>query len=85
MQAHSESDWAALHEERSVESVVGISVGATAASLAVQSGANIKGLQRMLGHKSAAMSLDTYADLFDEDLTAVANAMSEARKLALAA
>lgn len=57
----------------------------TAASLAVQSGANIKALQRMLGHKSAAMTLDTYADLFDEDLTAVANAMSEARRLALAA
>lgn len=57
----------------------------TAANLAVQSGANIKALQRMLGHKSAAMTLDTYADLFDEDLTAVANAMSVARELALGA
>ena len=34
----------------------------TAASLAVQSGANVKVIQRMLGHKSAAMTLDVYAD-----------------------
>ncbi|MGO4299077.1 tyrosine-type recombinase/integrase [Leifsonia sp. RAF41] len=44
----------------------------TAASLAVSSGANVKAVQRMLGHKSAAMTLDTYADLFDDDLDAVA-------------
>ena len=35
----------------------------TAASLAVSAGANIKAVQRMLGHASAAMTLDTYADL----------------------
>lgn len=40
----------------------------TAASLMVQSGANVKTVQRQLGHKSAAMTLDVYADLFDEDL-----------------
>ena len=34
----------------------------------VQSGANVKTVQRQLGHKSAAMTLDVYADLFDEDL-----------------
>lgn len=45
----------------------------TAASLAVSSGANIKALQKMLGHKSAAMTLDTYADLFDDDLDDVAH------------
>jgi hypothetical protein len=28
----------------------------------------------MLGHKSAAMTLDTYADLFDRDAEAVADA-----------
>lgn len=44
----------------------------TAASLAVSSGANVKAVQRMLGHKSAAMTLDTYADLFDDDLDEVA-------------
>lgn len=48
-------------------------------------GANIRALQRMLGHKSAAMSIDTYADLFDEGLTVVASAVSATRELDLAA
>lgn len=45
----------------------------TAASLAVQSGANVKALQRMLGHTSASMTLDVYADLFDDELDALAD------------
>lgn len=45
----------------------------TAASLAISAGANPKVVQRMLGHSSAAMTLDVYADLFDTDLTAVAD------------
>ncbi|MCB0931641.1 MAG: tyrosine-type recombinase/integrase [Mycobacterium sp.] len=49
----------------------------TAASLAVQSGANVKVIQRMLGHKSAAMTLDVYADLFDDDLTAAADKLDQ--------
>ncbi|WP_344204500.1 tyrosine-type recombinase/integrase [Aeromicrobium alkaliterrae] len=53
----------------------------TAASLAVASGATVKAVQRMLGHKSAAMTLDTYADLFDDDLDAVAAAMNDAAML----
>jgi len=44
----------------------------TAASLAVSAGANVKAVQRMLGHASAAMTLDVYSDLFDDDLDAVA-------------
>ncbi|MBJ8339998.1 tyrosine-type recombinase/integrase [Antrihabitans sp. YC3-6] len=51
----------------------------TAASLAVSAGVNVKALQRMLGHASAAMTLDTYADLFDEDLDAVGIALDKAR------
>jgi integrase len=39
----------------------------TAASLAISSGANVKVVQRMLGHASAAMTLDVYADLFESD------------------
>jgi integrase len=35
-------------------------------------GANPKVVQRMLGHASAAMTLDVYADLFDSDLDSVA-------------
>lgn len=50
----------------------------TAASLAISAGANVKAVQRMLGHASAAMTLDTYADLFDEDLDAVAIALHAA-------
>jgi integrase len=50
----------------------------TAASLAISAGANVKAVQRMLGHASAAMTLDTYADLFDDDLDAVASKLNEA-------
>ena len=55
----------------------------TAASLAVQAGAHVKAVQRMLGHESAAMTLDRYADLFDEDLEAVAGALDAARAAAV--
>ena len=41
----------------------------------VSSGANVKVVQSQLGHASAAMTLDTYSDLFDEDLDAVGAAM----------
>ncbi|KQV07058.1 site-specific integrase [Leifsonia sp. Root112D2] len=51
----------------------------TAASLAISAGANVKAVQRMLGHASAAMTLDTYADLFDDDLDAVAIALNQAK------
>ena len=50
----------------------------TAALLAISAGANVKAVQRMLGHASAAMTLDTYADLFDDDLDAVSAALDEA-------
>lgn len=50
----------------------------TAASLAVSAGANVKAVQTMLGHKSAALTLDTYADLFPDDLEAVAEALDVA-------
>ncbi|WP_280639568.1 tyrosine-type recombinase/integrase [Mycolicibacterium farcinogenes] len=50
----------------------------TAASLAISAGANVKAVQTMLGHKSAALTLDTYADLFPDDLEAVADAFDVA-------
>lgn len=50
----------------------------TAASLAISAGANVKAVQTMLGHKSAAMTLDTYADLFPDDLEAVSAALDKA-------
>ena len=54
----------------------------TAASLAVQSGANVKAVQKMLGHASAAMTLDVYSGLFDDDLTALAERMDAASRAA---
>jgi integrase len=50
-----------------------------AASLAVSAGANVKAVQRMLGHASAAMTLDVYAGLFDDDLDGVAERLNQAR------
>ena len=50
----------------------------TAASLAVKELANPKVIQRMMGHKSAAMTLDVYADLFEDDLDLVADRLDQA-------
>ncbi|OKH65662.1 integrase [Mycobacterium sp. SWH-M1] len=47
----------------------------TCASIAISSGVNVLALSRMLGHQSAKVKLDTYADLFDSDLDAVAAAL----------
>ena len=54
----------------------------TAASLAVLAGVNVKAVQKMLGHASAAMTLDVYADLFDGDLDSVSDALDHAVSLA---
>jgi integrase len=34
--------------------------------MAIKADAKVKAVQRMLGHASAAMTLDRYADLFDD-------------------
>jgi integrase len=52
----------------------------TAASLAISAGANVKAVQRMLGHAKASMTLDVYADLFDDDLDVVADRLDAAIK-----
>jgi integrase len=54
----------------------------SAASFAVSAGANVKVVQKMLGHSSAAMTLDTYAELFDGDLDSVSDALDHAVSLA---
>ncbi|WP_169836038.1 site-specific integrase [Corynebacterium aquilae] len=46
-----------------------------AAGLLVGAGASVKAVQRQLGHKSAAMTLDVYSDLFDGDLDEVCAAL----------
>ena len=50
----------------------------TAASLAIKAGANVKVLQQMLGHASAAMTLDVYAGLFADNLDEVADRLDQA-------
>ncbi|MDT5344948.1 MAG: hypothetical protein QOE52_4132 [Mycobacterium sp.] len=42
-----------------------------------------KAVQTMLGHQSAALTLDTYADLFPDDLELVSAALDQARQAAL--
>ena len=59
-------------------------LGHTAASLAIASGADVKVVQQMLGHKSATMTLDQYGHLFGDRLDVVADAMDAARVHALA-
>jgi integrase len=44
----------------------------TCASLAIAAGADIKVLQRMLGHKSAVTTLDQYGHLLPGQMEAVA-------------
>ncbi|MCW2696536.1 MAG: Site-specific recombinase XerD [Modestobacter sp.] len=51
----------------------------TAASLAIASGASITGVQSMLGHASAAMTLARYGHLFGDELDAAADRMAAAR------
>ena len=55
----------------------------TAACLAIAAGANVKAVQRMLGHASAAMTLDIYSGLFDDDLDGVADRLDVAARAAL--
>ena len=55
----------------------------TAASLSISAGANVKAVQTMLGHASAVLTLDTYADLFPDDLELVSAALDEARSRSL--
>ncbi|WP_243709919.1 tyrosine-type recombinase/integrase [Mycobacterium marinum] len=48
----------------------------TCASLAISAKANVKVVQHMLGHATAAMTLDLYGHLMSDDLAAVAEALS---------
>lgn len=50
----------------------------TCASLAISEGANVKVVQKLLGHKTAVLTLDRYSHLFSDDLDAVASAFDAA-------
>jgi integrase len=55
----------------------------TCASLAISAGANVKVVQRLLGHKTAVLTLDRYGHLFPDDLDAVAEALDRARTISV--
>jgi integrase len=76
----SDGGWFAAAVKRAgVQAITPHDLRHTCASLAVSAGVNVLALQRMLGHKSAKVTLDTYSDLFDADLDAVATALDRAR------
>lgn len=52
----------------------------TAASLAIQAGASVVAVARLLGHESAATTLNHYAGLFPSDLDDVANRLDAAAR-----
>lgn len=60
-----------------VQSITPHDLRHTTASLAVSAGVNVLALARMLGHTSAKVTLDVYADLFDDDLDAVAVTLNQ--------
>jgi integrase len=50
----------------------------TTASLAISAGANVKVVQRLLGHATAAMTLDRYGHLMSDGLADVADGLGKA-------
>ncbi|WP_234337166.1 tyrosine-type recombinase/integrase [Kitasatospora phosalacinea] len=56
----------------------------TAASLAIASGADVKVVQTMLGHKTATLTLDTYGHLWPDRLDEVSDRLDAQRTKALA-
>jgi integrase len=55
----------------------------TAASMAIAAGADVKVVQRMLGHADATTTLNAYAELWPDRLDDVSDAISAQRELAL--
>ncbi len=69
--------WKPAVEECGLTDLVVHDLRDTAASLAIASGASIKAVQRMLGHASAAMTLDVYGGLYDDDLEELADRLED--------
>src|ERR1700694_1340393 len=65
-------------EDVGIEGLVPHGLRHTTASLAISAGANVKVVQRLLGHATAAMTLDRYGHLLDDDLSGVAAALGKA-------
>jgi len=65
-------------EDVGIEGLVPHGLRHTTASLAISAGANVKVVQRLLGHATAAMTLDRYGHLLNDDLSGVADALGKA-------
>jgi integrase len=57
----------------------------TCASLLIAEGANVKAVQKQLGHKSATITLDTYGHLFPDEMERLAERLDQVRAKAVAA
>lgn len=66
-------------EPAGVQSITPRDLRHTCASLAIPAGLNVLALWRILGHRSATVTLDTYSDVFDTDLEVIAAALDAAR------
>ncbi|WP_348733715.1 tyrosine-type recombinase/integrase [uncultured Mycolicibacterium sp.] len=73
---HSSDGWfAGALRRASLEPMAIHDLRHSCAALAVSAGANVLALQRMLGHTSAKVTLDVYAELFDSDLDSLASSL----------
>ncbi len=57
----------------------------TCASLLIAKGASVKAVQKQLGHKSAAITLDVYGHLWPDEIERLAERMDEAHEAAIEA
>jgi integrase len=74
----SQTMWKRLIIVAELNNIKGLTVHSlrhTCASLAIRAGADVKTLQTMLGHSSAAMTLDIYASIFPNRLHEIADLM----------
>jgi hypothetical protein len=78
-----ESRWAfdKACAEVGIADLVPLGLRHTTASPAISAGANVKVVQRQLGHTAAAMTLDRYGHLLSDDLAGVAWSLSKQSKL----
>jgi integrase len=72
--------WDAAVKEVGLVDLVPHGLRHNAASLAIASGADVKVVQQMLGHKSATMTLDLYGHLFENRLDEVAQRLDSAAR-----